>query len=151
MPAGPNPAVGWSQGFFEAARSMTPKPKTVALVGADAECPAMALEGAREHAKKTGLRIVYDKPYPPNTVDYSPIVRAIQAANPEVVFVASYPPDSAGMVRAVNEVGLKTRIFGGGLVGPQFAAPKTQLGPLLNGVGNYEIYLPHPGSQVPFL
>src|SRR5207249_8914338 len=61
MPAGPNPAVGWSQGFFDAAMSMNPKPKTVALVGADAEYPAMALEGAREHAKKTGLKVVYDK------------------------------------------------------------------------------------------
>jgi branched-chain amino acid transport system substrate-binding protein len=151
MPAGPNPAVGWSQGFFDAAMGMNPKPKTIALVGADAEYPAMALEGAREHAKKTGLKIVYDKTYPPNTVDYSPIVRAIQATNPEVVFVASYPPDSAGMVRAANEVGLKTRIFGGGLVGPQFAALKTQLGPLLNGVVNYEFYVPDLSSKFPFL
>ena len=102
MPAGPNPAVGWSQGFFDAAMSMNPKPKTVALVGADAEYPAMALEGAREHAKKTGLKIVYDKTYPPNTVDYSPIVRAIQATNPDVVLLASYPPDSVGMVRAAK-------------------------------------------------
>src|SRR5207237_9343031 len=108
-------------------------------------------EGAREHAKKTGLKIVYDKTYPPNTVDYSPIVRAIQAANPEVVFVASYPPDSAGMVRAANEVGLRTRIFGGGLVGPQFAALKTQLGPLLNGVVNYELYVPDLNRKFPFL
>jgi branched-chain amino acid transport system substrate-binding protein len=151
MPAGPNPAVGWSQGFFDAAMGMNPKPKTVALVGADAEYPAMALEGAREHVKKTGLKIVYDKTYPPNTVDYSPIVRAIQATNPEVVFVASYPPDSAGMVRAANEVGLKTRMFGGGLVGPQFAALKTQLGPLLNGVVNYEFYAPDLGAKFPFL
>src|SRR5213083_1861753 len=113
--------------------------------------PAVGLEGAREHAKKTGLKIVYDKTYPPNTVDYSPIVRAIQAANPEVVFVASYPPDSAGMVRAANEVGLKTRIFGGGLVGPQFAALKTQLGPLLNGIVNYEFYVPDLKSKFPFL
>src|SRR2546426_5726497 len=67
MPAGPNPAVGWSQGFFDAAMSMNPKPTTLALVGADAEYPAMALEGAREHAKKTGLKIVYDKNHPPNT------------------------------------------------------------------------------------
>ncbi len=151
MPAGPQPAIGWSQGFFDVAMGMNPKPKTIALVGADAEYPAMALEGAREHAKKTGLKIVYDKTYPPNTVDYSPIVRAIQASNPEIVFVASYPPDSAGMVRAVNEVGLKTRIFGGGLVGPQFAALKTQLGPLLNGVVNYEFYAPDLGGRFPFL
>jgi len=78
-------------------------------------------------------------------------VRAIQATNPDLVYVASYPPDSAGMVRAANEVGLKTRMFGGGLVGPQFAALKTQLGPLLNGVVNYEFYVPDLGKQFPSL
>jgi len=151
MPAGPEPALGWTQGFFDIAMALNPKPQTVALVGADAEYPALALEGARAQAKKAGLKVVYDKSYPPNTVDFSPIVRAIQATNPDLVFLASYPPDSAGMVRAVNEVGLKTRIFGGGLVGTQFAALKTQLGPLLNGMVNYEAYVPDVSSKFPFL
>ena len=151
MPAGPEPAVGWTRGFFEAAMSLNPKPKTVALVGADAEYPHMALEGARAHVKRLGLKVVYDKSYPPNTVDYSPIVRAIQATNPDLVYLASYPPDSAGMVRAVNEVGLRTRMFGGGLVGTQFAALKTTLGPLLNGVVNYELYAPELNRKFPFL
>jgi len=151
MPAGPEPAIGWTQGFFDTAMSLTPKPQTIALVGADAEYPALALEGARAQVKRTGLKVVYDKTYPPNAVDFSPIVRAIQATNPDLVFVASYPPDSAGMVRAANEVGLKTRMFGGGLVGPQFAALKTQLGPLLNGVVNYEAYAPDVAGKFPFL
>ena len=151
MPAGPEPAIGWSQGYFDTAMTLNPKPQTVALVGADAEYPAMALEGARAHAKRLGLKVVYDKTYPPNSVDFSPIVRAIQATNPDIVYLASYPPDSAGMVRAVNEVGLKTRMFGGGLVGTQFAALKTQLGPLLNGVVNYEAYAPDVAKQFPFL
>jgi branched-chain amino acid transport system substrate-binding protein len=151
MPAGPEPAIGWTQGFFDTAMSLNPKPQTVALVGADAEYPALALEGARAQVKRTGLKVVYDKTYPPNTVDFSPIVRAIQATNPDLVFVASYPPDSAGMVRAANEVGLKTRMFGGGLVGPQFAALKTQLGPLLNGLVNYEAYAPDVAGKFPFL
>src|SRR5947199_7274830 len=151
MPAGPEPAIGWTQGFFDIAMAVNPKPQTIALVGADAEYPAAALEGARAQAKRVGLKLVYDKTYPPNTVDYSPIVRAIQATNPDVVFVASYPPDSAGMVRSVNEVGLKTRIFGGGLVGTQFAALKTQLGPLLNGLVNYETYVPDVAAKFPFL
>jgi branched-chain amino acid transport system substrate-binding protein len=151
MPAGPEPAVGWTRGFFEAAMGMNPKPKTIALVGADAEYPHLALEGARVHVKRLGLKVVYDKSYPPNTTDYSPIVRAIQATNPDLVYLASYPPDSAGMVRAVNEVGLKTRMFGGGMVGPQFAALKTALGPLLNGVVNYELYAPELTGKFPFL
>ena len=151
MPAGPEPAIGWTQGFFDTAMGLAPKPQTIALVGADAEYPALALEGAREQVKRTGLKVVYDKTYPPNTVDFSPIVRAIQATNPDLVFVASYPPDSAGMVRAANEIGLKTRMFGGGLVGPQFATLKTQLGPLLNGLVNYETFAPEVAGKFPFL
>src|SRR5260370_11263481 len=130
---------------------ITPKPQTIALVGADAEYPALALEGARAQSKRTGLQVVYDKRCPPNAVDFSPILRAIQATNPDLVFVASYPPDSAGMVRAANEVGLKTRMFGGGMVGPQFAALKTQLGPLLNGIVNYETFAPDVAAKFPFL
>ncbi|HWZ73914.1 MAG TPA: amino acid ABC transporter substrate-binding protein [Casimicrobiaceae bacterium] len=151
MPAGPEPAIGWTQGFFDIAMALAPKPQSIALVGADAEYPALALEGARAQAKRTGLKVVYDKTYPPNTVDFSPILRAIQATNPDLVFVASYPPDSAGMVRAANEVGLKTRMFGGGMVGPQFAALKTQLGPLLNGIVNYETFAPDVAGKFPFL
>jgi branched-chain amino acid transport system substrate-binding protein len=47
------------------------------------------LIGARENAKKFGFQIVYDKSYPPSTVDYSPIVRAVQATNPDIVLLAS--------------------------------------------------------------
>ena len=149
MPSGPDPAIGWTQGYFDTAMALNPKPKTIALVGADAEYPALALAGAREQVKKTGLKVVYDKTYPPNTVDYAPIVRAIQATNPDLVYVASYPPDSAGIVRAANEIGLKARMFGGGMVGPQFASLRTQLGPLLNGVVNYESYAPDVAAKFP--
>ena len=149
MPSGPEPAIGWTQGFFDTAMGLNPKPQTIALVGADAEYPALALQGAREQVRRSGLKVVYDKTYPPNTVDFSPIVRAIQATNPDLVYVASYPPDSAGMIRTANEVGLKTRMFGGGMVGPQFAALKAQLGPLLNGVVNYESFAPEVADRFP--
>jgi branched-chain amino acid transport system substrate-binding protein len=149
MPNGPDPAVGLTKGFFEVAMTMEPRPKTVALVGADAEYPHAALEGARTNVKAAGLKVVYDKTYPMSTTDFTPIVRAIQATSPDLVFVASYPPDGAGMVRAVNEVGLKTRQFGGSMIGLQYAAIKTQLGPLLNGVVAWEVYAPEPTIKFP--
>ena len=43
-------------------------------------------DGARDNAKEAGLKVVYDKSYPPTTTDFSPIVRAIQATNPDVLF-----------------------------------------------------------------
>jgi len=150
IPAGgEHPKEAFSAGFFAMAAAANPKPKTIALVGADAEFARNAVDGARAQAKRDGYRIVYDNTYPPTTSDYSPIVRAIQATNPDMVFVGSYPPDTVGMVRAANEVGLNTRLFGGGMVGLQATSIKTQLGPLLNGIVNYDFWLPVPSYDTP--
>lgn len=149
MPSGPEPALDWSRGFFEIAAKQSPKPQTIALVGADAEFAINAVSGARENAKKMGLKIVYDKTYPPATVDYTPIARAIKATNPDVVFVGSYPPDSVGMIQAAHEVGLKPKLFGGGMVGLQYAAFLTRLGPKLNGIVNYDFWVPEPTLNFP--
>jgi branched-chain amino acid transport system substrate-binding protein len=141
---GPDPAGSFSQGFFAIAEAQNPKPKTIAIVAADAEFSRNAADGARAQAKKAGIEILYDKTYPPNTTDYTPIVRSIDATNPDLVFSASYPPDAVGMVRAANEVGIKAKMFGGGLVGLQFTSIKTQLGPQLNGIVNYDFWEPAP-------
>jgi branched-chain amino acid transport system substrate-binding protein len=66
-----------------------------------------------------------------------------------MVFVGSYPPDTVGMVRAANEVGLKTKLFGGGMVGLQATSIKTQLGPMLNGIVNYDFWLPVGAYNTP--
>jgi branched-chain amino acid transport system substrate-binding protein len=89
---------------------------------------------------------VFDQSYPPSTAEFSSIVRAVSSAKPDIVFVASYPPDSAGILRAVNEVGVgdNVKIFGGAMVGLQFAAVMQSMGSLLNGVVNYNTWLPEP-------
>jgi branched-chain amino acid transport system substrate-binding protein len=146
LPTGPEPKTAFSKGFFDVAMALTPKPKTIALVAADAEFAKNAADGARDNAKAAGLKIVYDRSYPPppGTTDYTPIVRAIQATNPDILVICSYPPDSVGMVRAINEVGFKPKLLGGAMVGLQATAFKTQLGPLLNGIVNYDFWLPVP-------
>ena len=149
LPTGPDPKHAFSQPFFEVAMKSDPKPQTLAIVAADAEYPKNASEGARDTAKALGLKVVYDKSYPPTTTDYTPIVHAIQATNPEIVFVASYPPDSVGMVRAATEIGLKTRYFGGGMVGLQYTSVKQQFGAKLNGIIDYDFWIPAPTMQFP--
>ena len=92
IPSGPDPKPAFTEGFFEIAMAQNPKPTTVAIVAADQEFSRNASDGARQNAKKYGLKIVYDKAYPPSTTDYTPIVRAVQATNPDIVVVCSYPP-----------------------------------------------------------
>ncbi|MGI9524380.1 MAG: amino acid ABC transporter substrate-binding protein [Hyphomicrobiaceae bacterium] len=149
MPAGPKPKQDWSRNWFKVAMELEPKPKTIALVGADAEFARNAVDGARENAKELGLKIVYDQAYPPKTPDFTPIVRAIQARKPDIVYVGSYPPDSVGMVKAATEVGLDVNMFGGGMVGLQFATIQKALGEKLNGVVNYHFYVPEPTLKFP--
>lgn len=142
MPAGPVPKVDWSRGFFELAAEQHPKPKTVAILAADSDFALAGAAGAKENAKKYGFKVVYDKTYPPGTPDFTPIVRAIQAAKPDLVYVASYPPGSVGMVKAAREVGLKAKMFGGGMVGLQFAGIQKNLGPMLDNIVNYHFWVP---------
>ena len=149
LPNGKETRLGPSEGFLDTAMTMEPKPKTIALAAADAEYAQTVIAGAREKIKALGLQIVYDRSYPPTTVDFAPVVRSIAAANPDIVYIASYPPDSVGMVRAAHEAGLKPRMFGGGMIGLAFAPVKQQLGPLLNGIVAYDVYVPEPTMKFP--
>jgi branched-chain amino acid transport system substrate-binding protein len=149
LPTGPTPKESFTEGFFQVAAAQNPKPTTVALAAEDAEFSRNACEGARENSKKFGFKIVYDKSYPPNTTDYTPIVRALQAANADLVVICSYPLSSVGIVLAANEVNLQPKMFGGAMVGLQATVFKNKLGPKLNGIVNYETWVPSEKMMAP--
>jgi branched-chain amino acid transport system substrate-binding protein len=145
-----NDAASWFTGYFEAGQKAGVK--TIAFLAADQEFAQNLANGAKALAKKAGLKTVYEQNYPPTTTDFSSLIRAIRAAKPDAVFVASYPNDSVAIVRAVNEIGIgaDVKIFGGGMVGLQFTPIMTSLGSLLNGVVNYNSYVPgmrYPGIE----
>jgi branched-chain amino acid transport system substrate-binding protein len=149
LPSGPTPRDSFTEGFFQVAEAQSPKPQTVAIAAEDAEFSHNAADGARDNIKKFGFKSVYDKTYPPNTTDFSPIIRAIQAANPDMVVICSYPPSSVGMLQSANELGFKPKMMGGGMVGLQFTALKSKLKTQLNGIINYETWVPSPKLLAP--
>ena len=142
-----NDASSWSDGFFKNAQKLGAK--TIAFLAADQEFAQNLANGARELAKKAGIKSVYDQNYPPTTTDFSSLIRGIRAARPEMVFVMSYPNDSVAIVRSVNEIGVGPQVlmFGGGMVGLQFTPIMSSLGSLLNGITNYNSYV--PGMKCP--
>ena len=151
LPVGPDPRAAISEGFFEIVKANKEKLglKTIALAVDDGEATRNTADGARVNLKKAGLQVVYDKTYPPTTTDFTPIIRAIQASSPDVVYVASYPPDSVGLIRAMHELGLNTKICCGTMTGPQSTSIKTSLGPLLNGIITFDFWLPAPALRFP--
>lgn len=149
MPAGPVPTDDWSRGFFNLAMEQSPKPTTIALLAEDAEFARNAVAGARRNAKKLGMKIVYDKTFPFGSPDVTSVMRALKAAKADLVYVGSYPGGSVGLVKAANELGLKAKMFGGGMVGLQFAGIQKNLGPMLNGIVNYDFWVPEPTLKFP--
>ena len=81
-PYGPDAKPAFTRGFFDVALRQNPKPQTVAIVAADQEFSRNAADGARENAQQSGLKLVYERTYPPATVDFAPIVRAIAGGQP---------------------------------------------------------------------
>jgi branched-chain amino acid transport system substrate-binding protein len=138
------PADSWASAFLGLGQKAGGK--TVAFLSADQEFAQNLVKTARDVAKQRELPVVFDQAYPPNTVEFSSIIRALNSAKPDIVYVASYPPDSAAILRAVNEIGVgeNVKIFGGAMVGLQFAGVMENLGSLLNGVVNFNTWLPEP-------
>jgi branched-chain amino acid transport system substrate-binding protein len=151
LPVGPDPRRALTKGFFEIIKAQKDKLglKTIAIATGDGEATRNGSDGARQNAKEAGLQIVYDKTYPLTTTDFTPVIRALQATNADVILISSYPGDSVGIIRSANELDLKTKVFGGNMTGPQSTSIKTSLGPMLNGIITFDWWLPAPKMRFP--
>ena len=61
--------------------------------------------------KEAGFDIVYDKSYPLGTQDYSPVIKAAKAANPDAFVAWSYPPDTFGLADAAKIESLSVKAY----------------------------------------
>ena len=141
IPSGPETKPSFTKGFFDVAAQQNPKPQTVALVAADQEFSRNACEGARENAKAAGMRVVYDKTYPPTTTDSR---RSCARSRPPIRISLRLlvPARLRRHGESGERIGFKPKMIGGAMVGLQATVFKTQLGPLLNGWMNYETWVP---------
>ena len=144
IPTGPHPAEALTEGFFAAAATQTPKPATLAIVAADAPFSKAPVQGAKAHAEAHGFRVVSEALYPLTTTDLTPFLEPLKALDPDILFFCSYLNDSVALIKALDAVDLEPKMVGGAMIGPQNGAVKAQLGPLLNGVVNYEYWIPVP-------
>ena len=149
IPTGPRPSEALTEGFFSVAASQSPKPESLAILAADAPFSIAPVAGAKAHASHFGFRVVSEVRYPLATTDFAPLIRDLEPIDPDILFLCSYLNDSVGLVRAIDAVGLQPKMVGGAMIGPQNGSIKAELGPLLNGVVNYEYWQPVPKMMYP--
>jgi branched-chain amino acid transport system substrate-binding protein len=142
-------AAAWTGGFTRLAASKGLK--TLALLTCDAEGAIYGREMNFNVARELGLTVVYDQKYPLGTVEFSSILRAINAKNPDAVCGNMYPNETVAMIRSLDEIGVSDsiKLFGGGLVGTQSGPILEQLGQALNGIVSYHTYVPEKTMDFP--
>ena len=149
IPTGPRPTEALTEGFFALAAEQSPKPQTMAILAADAPFSKGPVAGAKDHAGRHRFRVISEQRYPLATSDFVPLISQLKPHDPDILFLCSYLNDSAGLLRAIDKVGLTPKIIGGAMIGPQNGSIKAELGPLLNGLVNYEYWLPVPKMMYP--
>ena len=65
------------------------------------------------------------------------------------MIVCSYPLSSVGIVQSANELNFTPKMIGGAMVGLQATVFKDQLRSKLNGIINYETWVPSPKLMAP--
>lgn len=149
IPTGTDPNSALTEGFFSTAANQTPRPKRVAIVAADAPFSKNPIAGARSNATKNELEVVSETKYPLTTSDLAPFLKEAQRSSPDVLFYCAYLNDSIGLIRAIAESGMDPLLVGGAMIGPQSSSVQTQLGAVINGIVNYEYWLPVPAMNFP--
>lgn len=149
IPTGPDPNAALTEGFFALAAQQTPRPRTVALLSADAVFAKNPIVGARQNAARFGFEVVHEATYPLATENFTPVMDAVAASRCDLLFLCSYLEDSIALVRAVHAHAFRPKMVGASMIGPQATAVKTALGPLLNGFVNYEYWAPSPALMFP--
>jgi branched-chain amino acid transport system substrate-binding protein len=86
--------------------------KTVAIINEDTAFPRAIAHGAMELAKRKGLHPVFAQAYPQGTTDFSAILRALEAANPDVLAAGTYFEDAVAITRQMKGLGVNPRMYG---------------------------------------
>ncbi len=82
------------------------KPKTAAYVAADDPFGGPVAEGIQDKLQDGGVRTVYSKIYPPETVNFDAIASAVASKKPDVIAQGSAGlSDGVNLVRALVKVG----------------------------------------------
>lgn len=147
IPTGADPNAALTEGFFETAARQSPRPTTVALLSADAVFARNPVLGAHVNAREHGFKVVLEATYPIATRDFAPLLDQVAASHCDLLFLCSYLQDSIDLVQAIAAHPYRPKMVGAGMIGPQNTDVKTTLGPLLNGIVNYEYWVPAPALE----
>ena len=108
------------------------RPKTAAYATEDDPFTAPQLEVARAILEKAGVKTVYNKSYPSETTDYTPIAASIISSKAEIVLLGTLLPDFVALTKQFIQQNYNPKALvatAGPDQGAQFSDAKSGVGP----------------------
>ena len=122
-----NVAPDYGKNLIDLAVSLSPKPRTVAILYEKDIFSEDAAKGAREEARKKGLKVALFEGYPKGTQDLSSLMLKLRLKRPDVVIGAGHFRDSVLVVKQLKQFKINPK-FLGLTVGPPLPAFVKALG-----------------------
>ncbi len=83
----------------------------IAMVAVSDQFGVELSTAARDSFKKANFELVYDKSYPIGTQDLQPMIKEVQALNPDAFVAFSYPPDTIGITETARVLNFNPKVF----------------------------------------
>lgn len=92
------------RGCVEMFKSVSPKPKTAAIIGADNLFTWLACEGFKTYCDKEGIEVVQMEQFPMALQDYNSMLLKVKAKNPDILLVGSHLMVALKTIKAMKEI-----------------------------------------------
>ena len=106
------PVDQYTGNMIKMAAEAKPRGQRVALIHENALFPKASIDAAESQAKAAGLEVVYKEAYPTGTKDFSAMIEAMKARNPDVLIGAGYTGDMLVMARQTSEQKVPLKMIG---------------------------------------
>jgi branched-chain amino acid transport system substrate-binding protein len=103
------PATNYHRGTLNLIKKTQPSAKKVALVYEDDEFARDVMAGAATHAKKLGFAIVFQRTYPQSVTDLTPLLSAMNAAQPDFVIGGGHFQDGQLLTRQLADLDINPK------------------------------------------
>lgn len=107
----------WSQASkyhastLEFLSKVDPTAKRIAILYADDEFNRMVAEGARSKAKELGLEVVFDRAFPRDIKDFTPILLELKLANPDAIVAGTHFANGLLLTKQLADLRINAKLI----------------------------------------
>jgi branched-chain amino acid transport system substrate-binding protein len=92
------------RGCVEILPTLSPRPQTVAIIGANMPFAADSADGFNAYAPKFGLKIIHFELFPMALTDYNSLLNKVKEKNPDVLLVGSHSLVAIRTMKGLKEI-----------------------------------------------